>query len=647
VKRCLALFALGLAWTHPAMSAQWQPIGPEGGTVVSLAVDSTTPSTIYAAADGAGVFKSTDGAATWVYASTGLAPRRARVIVIDPRNPATLYAGVSDGGVMKSTDGALTWQPTGLWGNATVRALAVDPSSPSTLYASLDSSGIEEEGVFRSTDGGAAWAQLHPEDRSRITALSVDPASGTVYAAVQNRGLFRSEDRGATWLRASAPEPLDVRDLAVHPAGGIVYAASGRDVLRSADGGVTWRRTALLPAHIQALRVHPRLPRVLFAALSPGGVYRSADQGRTWQRYSPQRLDPSALALAVDPGNLQLLYVGTERSGMLHRSEAGAWSVRNRGLRAVEADAVEIDPKRPRTLYLASRSGLFQTTDGGRSWRRRLEAATERPQLEIDPVRPATVYFLDGSLWRTRDRGASFVDVTAGSFVQLDAIAVAARNSPVLYGGGRGELSRSLDGGQTWQPIELSNPASCIWYETLVVPPGSPDEVFAAGIPGCFANQGGGIARSVDVGQTWTTPGLDHPLLPRTVTALAVDPEDPATLYAGGETRPLGGPSRTGTFTSTDAGETWSQLGSFGGTFSRPATAILPLPGERLVVGTSDRLPGLEGEGVFTSGDGGLTWTPVNEGLWSLDIRELEAAPNDPSVLYAATAGGLFRRTGT
>ncbi|HEX2224437.1 MAG TPA: hypothetical protein VHN15_09545, partial [Thermoanaerobaculia bacterium] len=436
--------------------------------------------------------------------------------------------------------------------------------------------------------------------------------------------------------------------LAVHPAGSIVYAASGREVLRSADGGVTWNRTAELPGEIRALRVHPRLPRVLFAALSPGGVYRSADQGRTWQRYSPQRLDPSALALAVDPGNLQLLYVGTDRSGIVRRSEAGTWAARNRGLRAVEANAVEVDPKRPRTLYLASRSGLFQTTDGGRSWRRLLAAETERPQLEIDPVRPATVYFLDGELWRTRDRGASFVNVTAGLFVELDAFAVGAWNSPpVLYVGGREGLSRSLDGGRTWEGLELPNWASCIWYTALVVPPGSPDEVLAGGMPGCFANQGGGIARSVDAGQTWTKLGLflDR-LSPKDVTTLAVDPEDPATIYAGGEARIVGELDRTGIFQSTDAGESWSQLGSFGGTFSRPATAILPLPGGRLVAGTSDSVPGLEGEGVFTSSDGGLTWTPINEGLRSLHIRELEAAPQDPSVLYAATAGGLFRRTG-
>ena len=111
--------------------------------VLALAIDPTTPTTLYAGkhVSGGGVFKSTNGGGNWNAVNTGLGSRAVKALAIDPQTPATLYAGVSagnaTGAVYRSTNGGGTWVDTGLT-DTFVRAamsLAIDPTSPSTLYA--------------------------------------------------------------------------------------------------------------------------------------------------------------------------------------------------------------------------------------------------------------------------------------------------------------------------------------------------------------------------------------------------------------------------------------------------------------------------------------------------------------------------------
>ena len=108
----------------------WTSNGPDGGTVLTVAIEPTDPQTLYAGADNGGVFKSTDGGTSWRSANTGLTSFVVRAIIVDPMSPDTVYIG-TNGGVFKSTDGAATWRTvnTGLAG-LSVRALVIDPCRP-------------------------------------------------------------------------------------------------------------------------------------------------------------------------------------------------------------------------------------------------------------------------------------------------------------------------------------------------------------------------------------------------------------------------------------------------------------------------------------------------------------------------------------
>ncbi len=109
--------------------------------VRTLAIDPQTPSTIYTGTDG-GLFKSTDGGASWSASNNGLTNTHISALAIGPETPSTIYAGI-DGGVFKSTDGGASWSASnnGLT-NTHISALAIGPETPSTIYAGTIGGGV-------------------------------------------------------------------------------------------------------------------------------------------------------------------------------------------------------------------------------------------------------------------------------------------------------------------------------------------------------------------------------------------------------------------------------------------------------------------------------------------------------------------------
>ena len=132
--------------------------GPNGGYVLSLAIDPQTPMTVYAGTD-QGVFKSADGGQNWSPASSGLNSVVVQALAIDPAQPLTVYAGTANtagtGGIYRSLDGGGIWKPanqglSGLPRVYCIQALATPNGGPSTIYAGTDL------GIFIGTVGRTA-----------------------------------------------------------------------------------------------------------------------------------------------------------------------------------------------------------------------------------------------------------------------------------------------------------------------------------------------------------------------------------------------------------------------------------------------------------------------------------------------------------
>jgi hypothetical protein len=169
--------------------------------LMSLAIDPVTPNTLYlgvsfCCGSGSHIYKTTDGGDQWSFTGTGpLAPVS---LAVDPLNHTTLYAAdsASPGGIFKSTDGSATWQTVGF--NQTGgfgRSVSVSPLTAGLVYADAGN------GLFKSVDGGSNWTSI-PNRTGKIVFDPVSPS--TVYLLAPNfsstPGLFKSTDNGQTWV---------------------------------------------------------------------------------------------------------------------------------------------------------------------------------------------------------------------------------------------------------------------------------------------------------------------------------------------------------------------------------------------------------------------------------------------------------------
>jgi len=200
-------------------------------------------------------------------------------------------ASLSAGGLYRSTDGGATWETrngaTALL-DCGVGDLAVAPSNPAILYLAGSAPGIfrckppVSARVLRSDDGGATWTDVSAGlPREIASAVAVDPRDPrVVYAgtghidAFPGDGVWKSTDGVGTWNRAGG-EPADrtITTLLASEVPGRVYAATGDGrVFRSGDGGASWTdwSLGLHASGIDALVADPADPRRIYAVTANG-----------------------------------------------------------------------------------------------------------------------------------------------------------------------------------------------------------------------------------------------------------------------------------------------------------------------------------------------------------------------------------------
>ncbi len=198
----------GISWSKRAES-----VGNYRG-FTRIRVASSDEKILYGVAIIEGAFRSDNGGRNWQAISQGL-PKdangslNAQSLAIDPTNAKVVYLGTGwdpfgGNGVYKSTDGGATWAAAnhGML-DYSITALAVDPVNPQIIYAG----GYEGE-LFKSTDGGATWNKIKPDllDRNPIREIVIDPAKPEViYLLGEQSGVLVSTDGGTTWYTIGKP----------------------------------------------------------------------------------------------------------------------------------------------------------------------------------------------------------------------------------------------------------------------------------------------------------------------------------------------------------------------------------------------------------------------------------------------------------
>jgi photosystem II stability/assembly factor-like uncharacterized protein len=640
----------------------WQSIGPYGGTVLAVAASPTEPDLALAGMLLFGespLFRTTDGGQSWhpVDAFAGVT-----ITDIAFANDGTAYVATPE--LRRSTDGGVTWttipNPFGQ-----VLEIAIDPAT-GDLWLGIAGflGGIAS--VIHSTDGGATWTDRSPPEAGDTTALALVPGSPpTLYAGFcctidHWGGLWVSTDGGITWtdrtdsLPAGRINRLIWDGTRVLVAGGSEGGGDPIGVLGSVDGGVSWT-----PLHdgswpnlrIRDLDLDPGDPSVLLAATDDAGIHRSDDGGATWSLGVAGTAGRSFNVVRFAPSSPDVALAG-EGTFLFHSSDAGvfrsedgglSFSPRSSGLRGIRTSSVAVHPDDLMELAAAvsgpDEGSVYTTSDGGSSWTREPLPPTRFSRVEYAP--DATLYAVsDGpisaaqeGLYRREtngtwtaigpDQGAAFETQIADlHFSTHEPELILLAGNDLGREGFEGTIWRSLTSGTFWEKV----------YETLangrvtsveIVADGT-DETLLAG----FRDDGGngGALRSVDGGNTWSDSSTGLPAIVYS-NGLCSSPSDPLRLYLATE-------PGTGLFTTVDGGLSWSLAG--------------PLMDDLRTIACDGDLDGVVYVGtpspsaLLRSTDFGATFEPFATGLDAYELRQI-VWTEDPAQLWAAATSGVWR----
>jgi len=246
--------------------------------------------------DGAGVFP---GAWTWL--GPGNVGGRLRAIIIHPTQHSIMWVGAVGGGIWKTTNGGASWTPQDDFMAAIgVNSMAIDKTNPDVLYAGTGegffNTGIPGSsnnafkrgaGIFKTFDGGLTWNQLlstNSVDFHFVNRIAISPVNPNHLLVATNTGIFRSLNAGGFWTMVSAGKTYDVR---FHPTDGAL-AVSGRSDGKpqfSVDSGASWTNaTGTAGARVEVAYARSS-PNIVYAAISSGGrikVWQSTNGGQSY-----------------------------------------------------------------------------------------------------------------------------------------------------------------------------------------------------------------------------------------------------------------------------------------------------------------------------------------------------------------------------
>ena len=294
-----------------ANSFNWRLVGPfRGGWATVVQGVPSAPDTFYFGAAGGGVWRTQDAGRTWVSLFDHGASAAVGALAVSPSNPNIIYVGTGQSetrydlaageGVFKSTDGGASWTSLGFADTRHIGKIWLDPKNPDLVLVGAQGHFFgpnPERGLYRSTNGGKSWTQvIKINDWTGITDIAADPTNPRVLFAsaweahqypwlsyfIPDQGpgsaIYRSTDEGATWTRLSGggwpSVPLGRIGLAVtHTAKGTrVYASvdskSSGGLYRSSDAGAHWSRVneedAFMGSYASRLTVAPNDPDTIY-----------------------------------------------------------------------------------------------------------------------------------------------------------------------------------------------------------------------------------------------------------------------------------------------------------------------------------------------------------------------------------------------
>ncbi|MGA2338661.1 MAG: transcriptional regulator [Terracidiphilus sp.] len=279
----------GLWISHDRGKSWTEPVRLKGQPVHALAQAPSDSHILYAGTL-EGVFRSSDGGATW----TQISPPDSHEIheieslAVDPGNADTVYAGTWHL-PWKTSDGGKTWRniKQGLIVDSDVFSIIVDPEHSHTVYLSACS------GIYKSENAGTLFRKIQgiPTEARRTRSLMQDPEKREVVYAGTTEGLYKTVNAGKTFERMTDADVV-VNAVYVDPGDSnrVLLATDRSGVLTSQDGGATFTPSnqGISERKVAAVLVDRDNPELLYAGVvndkKYGGVFRSSDGGAHWEQ---------------------------------------------------------------------------------------------------------------------------------------------------------------------------------------------------------------------------------------------------------------------------------------------------------------------------------------------------------------------------
>jgi photosystem II stability/assembly factor-like uncharacterized protein len=684
--------ATGGVWKSINEGTTFEPVFDEMpcASIGDIAIDPSNPDVVWvgtgeanifrSSSAGCGVFKTTDGGETWTNLGLGgthTVPR----IRINPDDTDIVYVAAGghewtrnpERGLFRTTDGGATWEKILYVDDETgVNDIVLDPSDPDTIYATTwqrtrlkwsDPRVLphhENSGVWKSTDGGATWNEINgglPEARFR-GRIGIDIARSNpsvLYAYVDSyevaekakpgqkdsygrpmkdriKGavIYRTADAGETWEQVSGLDETTRKFMQDHSATyGWVFAqirvdpqdenriyTMGLALNMSEDGGRTAEVLTGMHLDHHGLWIDPENSDYLLN-VQDGGLAISYDRGKNWKIPIKELPLAQFFTVALDSAEPFKVYGSIQD----HGSYAGQIDISKKrsNLRAIEFDSTlggegtthAIDP-RDGTIYASSFYGNLQRQSADGSDRRdcipppfpdeqMLLGQWLAPTI-LSAHNPDFVYHGMQTVMLSRDRCTTWEEISPNlshddpdkrgdiTFQSITALAESPKRFGLLYAGtDDGRVWRTKNNGDTWKEIGRA-PVPAKWVSRLVASRHDLATVYMTQTGRRDDDFQVYVWKSTDLGETWTDISGNVPLGP--VNVIREDPEEKDRLFLGTD---------AAVYVTKDGGETWEVMGDL------PFAYVHDLayhPRDKMVViGTHGR------------------------GVWVFDAEQLDARP--------------------